>query len=780
MRCPYSAVRAGSALLLRPPASAAASVCPLLAVLTHCPRSPLPSSVPAASTAPRLCPFRRAFHATAPALLALPSPVSRAHTTVVAAAAATAAAPKLAPPTPSATFAASSLPPPPPPESEPEDGFGRSDKAEKAAVVNLSARLSSREDPPPSKAGFADIVRLFKLARREAWPLTGAFVLLCLTSGLSLAVPFSIGKILDVATGSSIGDTIFGMTLTQFYGVLGVVFVVGSVANFGRVTILRIVGERLVARLRSQLYRQTVLQDAEFFDANRVGDLISRLSSDANIVAKSLTQNVSDGLRAIVSGVAGVSMMAYVSIQLTGVMLLIVPPVAIFAFVYGRRIRNVARETQKALGTATKVAEERLSNIKTAQSFSGEIQEVHRYNERVREIFDLGKREALYSAMFFSLTRFSGDLTILAILAAGSQMVTSNTITIGELSSFMMYAAYTGGSMFGLSSFYAELMKGVGAASRLFELEDRKPKIKITQGRPVPNNAQGMIEFRDVAFAYPTRPAATIFDGLSFSVQPGKNVCIVGPSGSGKSTISQLLLRFYDPLRGQITIDGEDIRQFNLKSLRRAIGAVSQEPVLFSGSIAENIAYGKTDVTRADIVTAAKRANCGFIEDFPDGLDTQVGPRGAQLSGGQKQRIAIARALIRNPSILILDEATSALDAESESAVNEALVRLMQSNTTTISIAHRLSTIMRSDYIIVMNSNGQVEEQGTFRELCSNPDTFFSKLLLDNQYTVDDADADQQKKEDEEVLKEELLEELVHEQEKAKTADRMEENPLVP
>ncbi|KAK9333907.1 P-loop containing nucleoside triphosphate hydrolase protein [Lipomyces starkeyi] len=662
-----------------------------------------------------------------------------------------------------------------------EEGFTLSEKAAKAAQVDLSARLSTR-GAPPKTAGVNDIVRLFKLAKKEAWPLTGAFLLLCLSSGVTLAVPFSIGKILDIATNSSLDNTIFGMTLTQFYGALAVVFVLGCTANFGRVAILRIVGERLVSRLRAQLYKQTVTQDAEFFDANRVGDLISRLSSDSNIVAKSLTQNVSDGLRAVVSGVAGLTMMAYVSVKLTGAMMVIVPPVAVFAFIYGRRIRNVARETQQALGSATKVAEERLSNVRTAQSFSGEIQEVHRYNDRIREIFNLGKREAFYSATFFSLTRFSGNLTILLILATGSQMVTSGAISIGDLSSFMMYAAYTGGSMFGLSSFYAELMKGVGAASRLFELEDRKPKIKATIGKPVPDNGRGVIEYKDIAFAYPTRPAVNIFDGLSFTIQPGKNVCIVGPSGGGKSTISQLLLRFYDPVKGQITINGEDIRTFNLKSLRRTIGTVSQEPVLFSGTIADNIAYGKLHATRAEIVAAARKANCDFIQDFPDGLDTQVGSRGTQLSGGQKQRIAIARALIRDPAILILDEATSALDAESESAVNEALVRLMKSNTTTISIAHRLSTIMKSDYIICLNGSGQVAEQGTFKELSSNSNTFFSKLLLDSHYDIKNSEPGREDpnvvKEDEDLLNEQLLEDLEEEAQEGEKINEREEKPF--
>ncbi|KAK9325792.1 P-loop containing nucleoside triphosphate hydrolase protein [Lipomyces orientalis] len=662
-----------------------------------------------------------------------------------------------------------------------EEGFTLSEKAAKAAKVDLSARLSTRSTPPKT-AGFNDTIRLFRLAKKEAWPLTGAFVLLCLSSGVTLAVPFSIGKILDIATNSALDNTVFGMTLPQFYGVLAVVFVLGCTANFGRVAILRIVGERLVSRLRAQLYKQTVTQDAEFFDANRVGDLISRLSSDSNIVAKSLTQNVSDGLRAVVSGVAGLTMMAYVSIKLTGIMMVIVPPVAVFAFIYGRRIRNVARETQQALGSATKVAEERLSNVRTAQSFSGEIQEVHRYNERIRDIFNLGRREAFYSATFFSLTRFSGNLTVLLILGTGSQMVTSGAISIGDLSSFMMYAAYTGGSMFGLSSFYAELMKGVGAASRLFELEDRKPKIKTTVGKPVPDSGRGIIEYKNITFAYPTRPAVNIFDGLSFTIQPGKNVCIVGPSGGGKSTVSQLLLRFYDPVKGQITINGEDIRTFNLKSLRRTIGTVSQEPVLFSGTIAENIAYGKLHASRAEIVAAARKANCDFIQDFPDGLDTQVGSRGTQLSGGQKQRIAIARALIRDPAILILDEATSALDAESESAVNEALVRLMKSNTTTISIAHRLSTIMKSDYIICLNGSGQVAEQGTFKELSSNPNTFFSKLLLDSHYDVKNSEPGREDpevvKQDEDLLKEQLLEELEEEAQDGDKVNEREEKPF--
>ena len=323
-------------------------------------------------------------------------------------------------------------------------------------------------------------------------------------------------------------------------------------------------------------------------------------------------------------------------------------------------------------------------------------------------------------------------------------MVKSGAISIGDLTSFLMYTAYAGSSLFGLSSFYSELMKGVGAASRLFELQDRKPTISPTVGQPV-KSAQGNIRFENVSFSYPTRPAVKIFNNLDFEIPHGTNVAVVGPSGGGKSTIASLMLRFYTPTEGAIRINGVDISSMNGKSLRRHIGMVAQEPVLFSGTIAENIAYGKPRASRVEIVAAAKKANCSFIGDFPDGLDTSVGARGAQLSGGQKQRIAIARALVKDPDILILDEgtfpyppylispltysATSALDAESETLVNSALAALLRGNNTTISIAHRLSTIKRSDTIIVLSSDGTVAEQGSYKDLSANPNGAFTKLM---------------------------------------------------
>jgi putative ABC transport system ATP-binding protein len=498
-----------------------------------------------------------------------------------------------------------------------ETGFVRSEKANAAAQVDLSAKLSKEGTSASGQQGsMSEMWRLIKIARPELKTLSWAFVFLLVSSAVSMSIPFSIGKILDIATqpeGSK--ELLFGMDINTFYVALAGVLATGAACNFGRIIILRIVGERIVARLRSQLYRKTFVQNAEFFDANRVGDLISRLGSDTIIVGKSITQNLSDGLRSIVSGAAGFAMMGWVSIKLTGILTIIGPPVAICAFVAGRQLRNLSRKIQKNLGTMTKVAEERLGNVRTAQAFAGEVEEAGRYNRQIKRVFALGKKEAVVAATFYGTTGLMGNLTIIAVLYVGGGMVKSGAITIGELSSFLMYTAYAGGSMVGLSGFWGEMMKGVGAASRLFELQDRNPTISPTKGEPV-KSARGPIQFKNVTFSYPTRPAVNIFKDLNFTIEEGTNVAIVAPSGAGKSTVASLLLRFYVPTEGTITIDGRDITKLNAKQLRRKIGFVGQEPVLFSGTVAENIAYGVPHATKAEIIAAAKKANCSFISDF--------------------------------------------------------------------------------------------------------------------------------------------------------------------
>ncbi|KAI8889790.1 P-loop containing nucleoside triphosphate hydrolase protein [Backusella circina FSU 941] len=541
-----------------------------------------------------------------------------------------------------------------------------------------------------------------------------------------MSVPFSMGKIIDIVTNPST-EGYLGLTLPQFTAALCAVFTIGAAANTGRVLLFRIAGERIIQNLRNRLYRTILKQDMEFFDKNRTGELISRLSTDTAIVGKSLTNNVSDGLRALATSVVGSSMMLVISPKLTGIMMLVVPPVAVFGIVYGRYVKKLSRQTQTALGEITKVAEERLSSIRTVQAFAKESEEEKRYGLRVLDVFKLARKEALASGAFFGGAGLSGNLAVLSVLWYGGQMVMENVITIGELTSFMLYTAYVGTALGGMTSFYSEIMKGVGAFDRIFELLNRKTSINTETGSAL-TNLKGSIQFENINFSYPTRPQSTIFNDFSLDVKPGTVIAVVGSSGSGKSTIGSLLLRYYDPLAGNIYVDGKNLKDVNLHWWREQVGVVSQEPTLFAGTIAENIAYGRENATMEDIKEAAQKANCAsFIETFQDKYDTMVGERGVSLSGGQKQRIAIARALLKNPKILILDEATSALDSESEVLVQDALNHLMQDRTV-FTIAHRLSTIRSADLVACL-SEGKVAELGTYYELLNRENGVFRKLV---------------------------------------------------
>ncbi|KAK9762409.1 ATP-binding cassette permease mdl1, variant 3 [Basidiobolus ranarum] len=518
------------------------------------------------------------------------------------------------------------------------------------------------------------------------------------------------------------------MTPNQFFTALAGVFVLGGFANFGRVVTMKLANERITGRLRTKLYRSIMSQEIAFFDATRSSDLVSRLTLDTTVAAKTVTNNLSDGLRSLASAIVGFGMMVYISPKLSLTMMGVVPPFAVGAAMYGRRVKKLSRSTQDALSDINVTAEERISNIRTVRAFTKEEVEAQFYESQVNSILKLAKKEAYASGIFYGVAGMSGNLTVLAVLSMGGTMVLDNEISVGALSSFLIYTAYAGYSMMGLASFFAETMKGLSACTRLFQLLDRKPDNLVNGQQTIPE-LKGKIEFENVDFAYPTRPDNQVFKQLSFTLNAHSVLAIAGASGAGKTTIGSLLLRFYDPINGAVKIDGVDLKDLELHWWHNQIAIVSQEPVLFANTIRENIRYGKPEALDVEIEEAAKIANCGFIEEFPEGLDTYVGERGVALSGGQKQRIAIARALLCDPILLILDEATSALDSENEKLVQEALDRLTR-NRTVITIAHRLSTLKNSDVVICLE-NGQIAEMDTYEKLVSHQGPF--KKLIEGQ-----------------------------------------------
>ncbi|TNM90390.1 hypothetical protein fugu_002679 [Takifugu bimaculatus] len=585
---------------------------------------------------------------------------------------------------------------------------------------------------PTTTVPLDDVKRILKLAQSERCRLAAAVGFLTISSAITMSAPFFLGKVIDTIYGSEIDTDTMTASLTSLCITLTGVFLCGSAANAARVYLMQISGQKIVRNLRALVFSSILRQEVAFFDQTRTGELINRLSVDTAVVGRSLTDNLSDGLRAVAQAVAGVSMMFYVSPSLASFVLLIVPPLAGLAIVYGRYLRSISKCTQDALARTTQLAEERISNMRTVRAFGKELSEVRAYGQKTDEVFFLAKKEAVIRAGFYGVTGLSGNIMILSVLYKGGLLMASQHLSVGELSSFLMYTFWVGISIAGLSSFYSELMKGFGAGTRLWELLDRQPEFPLNEGLVLPpEQLKGQLEFCNVSFSYPTRKDAPIFRNLNLNVPAGTIMAVVGSSGSGKSTLVSLLLRLYDTDAGYITIDGHDIRDLNPYWLRSQIGTVSQEPVLFSCSIRDNIAYGAVDpeaVSNEDIFRAARVANAyNFIQAFPKGFDTVVGEKGVLLSGGQKQRIAIARALLKNPRILLLDEATSALDAENELLVQEALERLMDGRTVMV-IAHRLTTIQNAHAVAVLDQQ-HIAEVGQHRELLANRQGLFRKLM---------------------------------------------------
>lgn len=515
----------------------------------------------------------------------------------------------------------------------------------------------NEEKEPKSKDGWGSTKKLAALLRPELRSLTIAMATLGISTSSTLILPSAMGRMIDVLSTSSNPDEILTLTMgmTALFGV-------AAVASFIRIYLLNVSSQRIATDLRSKLFASLMHKDITFFDRKTTGELINRISSDTDTISKGLLDNISQGTRRLIEGVGGLAILTYMAPKLTLIMMSVIPPSFLFAYFFGKRKRKLSTKATDAMALASSFAEERLSSIKTIKAFVNEMPEIKVFDELIQKAFKIAKNVALINASFFSSIFFAVNLSILLVLHQGAMMVSSGLLTTGELTSFLFYAIYVGFAFSGISDFFSEYMKALGSSKRVFQLlEEGNSPVELAELKKL-DNFTGSVVFKDITFDYPNRPNVTVLDKMNLEIEPGQSLAIVGTSGSGKSTIASLALRFYEPKSGEILFDGEDIRNLNTKWVRDQFGIVPQDISLFSGTIGENIRYGKPDATDEEVIEAAKLANAHmFIEKLPDQYDTKIGARGVGLSGGQKQRIAISRALIKNPKILLLDEATSSL-----------------------------------------------------------------------------------------------------------------------
>lgn len=588
-------------------------------------------------------------------------------------------------------------------------------------------------DPPKVSPARARTLlrRLFALAKPEALPLAIGMFMLVLGSAGNVAFPQAIKGIIDGA----LSNTADQQLIDRYALILLGIFTVQAVASALRFTLFAISGERVVARLRKAIFDRLLGQEVAFFDARRTGELTSSLASDTTILQSAVSVNLSMLLRNLALVVGGVIMLFWTSVPLTLVMLAVVPAIAISAVTYGKRVRKLSRQVQDVIAESAALAEESLSNVRTVRAFAAERSETERYGAAVDRSFALARTRVMTSGVFMGIAMTAGFGAVALVFWYGGRLVLQGELSPGSLTSFLIYTLTVAFSLAALADLWSDFMRAAGVSERVFELYDRSPAMPLEGGICLPQVA-GRIELDHVSFCYPTRPNEVVLAGLDLVIEPGEVVALVGHSGAGKSTVSSLLTRFYDPTDGVVRLDGVDLRELDPSWLRRQIGVVSQEPVLFSSSIADNIRYAKPNATDREVEAAARAANAhDFIAKFSEGYSTRVGERGVQLSGGQKQRVAIARAILKDPRVLILDEATSALDAESEHLVHEALehLRARSARRTTLVIAHRLSTIADADRVIVLEG-GLVAQQGTHQRLMREEGIY--KRLVERQFVA--------------------------------------------
>jgi len=551
------------------------------------------------------------------------------------------------------------------------------------------------------------------------------FVFLILSGITSMTFPFIAGQLVD-----SVQGVFHGWSRNEIaIGMLGVLVLQASF-SFLRVELFSRVSERSMRDIRLSLYQKMMTLPIPFVEQRRVGELTSRLTSDVTQLQDVFAFTLAEFVRQITTVLIGITLIFWVSSKLSLVMLSTFPFIILGAVLFGKFIRRLSKKVTDDLAGANTVAEETLQSIQSVKAFTNESFEVGRYETVLDRVVGNSLNAARYRGLFISFVIFSIFGGIILVLWFGLGLVESGELTIGKLISFILYTTFIAAAAGGLGELYGQIQKTLGASERIVEILDSEDEIQKSaeNGPLISDPVAGFLEFRKVNFSYPSRPEIPVLSNLDFTIKPGQKVALVGQSGAGKSTIVQLLMRFYDRNQGEIRLDGNPLEKVDLQHLRKNIGIVPQEVLLFGGTIEENIRYGKPSASLDEIKVAAEKANAWqFIQSFPDGLQTVVGERGVKLSGGQRQRIAIARAILKNPSILVLDEATSSLDSESETLVQQALDRLME-NRTTIIIAHRLATVRKADRIFVIQG-GRITEEGTHQELIESDHGLYSRLV---------------------------------------------------
>lgn len=577
-------------------------------------------------------------------------------------------------------------------------------------------------DTPRSDGGPA-LGRIIGLLRPYLGRFFLATLLLILGSGIGLAYPQAARFAVDDGLAAAGNLDLLAL------GLVGL-FIVQAVLTWLRHYLMSWLGNRVVADLRRQVMDRLVSLPAEWFHERHTGELVGRITGDVTILEGVVGSELSLALRNLVQLIGGFVLLFLADPTLTVATLLIVPPMIIAVMVFGRRIRVMSRAVRDAVAEASSRVQEVFGAITTVQAFRRERSEAARYGEKVEAVFDRALHLAAWRATFISTASLSGFLALGGLVYLGGRRVAAGEMSAGELTAFLLYTGLIAVALGSLTGLWAALQRAAGATTRLFEIIDTVPSIDDPEAPVSPKGSRGEVRFSGVHFSYPSRPELRVLEDINLEIEPGRTVALVGPSGAGKSTLTALVPRFFDVAEGKVEVAGVDVRQLSLEALRSGIAIVPQTPVLFSGTIAENIAYGAPEATEAQIKDAARRANAhDFIEAFPDGYKTLCGERGAQLSGGQRQRVAIARALLMDPELLILDEATSNLDAESEALVQQALKELMGGRTTLI-IAHRLSTVRDADRIVVLDG-GRIVEQGDHYDLLAAGGLY--KRLVEHQ-----------------------------------------------